>query len=70
MSAVLDNIVPFALPKKPRIKEKDAPPDQRKVCIMPIRALTDPKLTDGAVRILALLFCLLPTLSLRIPTQR
>jgi DNA-binding transcriptional ArsR family regulator len=45
----------FQLPKKPRIKEKDAPPDQRKVCIMPIRALTDPKLTDGAVRILALL---------------
>jgi DNA-binding transcriptional ArsR family regulator len=52
---MLDNIVPFALPKKPRIKEKDAPPDQRKVCVMPIRALTDPKLTDGAVRILALL---------------
>ena len=45
----------FQLPKRPRIKEKDAPPDQRKVCIMPIRALTDPKLTDGAVRILALL---------------
>ena len=55
MSAVPDNIVPFALPKKPRIKEKDAPPDQRKVCIMPIRALTDQQLTDGAVRILALL---------------
>jgi biotin operon repressor len=54
MSAVPDNIVAFTLPKKPRIKEKDAPPDQRKVCIMPIRALTDPKLTDGAVRILAL----------------
>ena len=54
MSAVLDNIVPFTLPKKPRIKEKDAPPDQRKVCIMPIRALTDERLTDGSVRILAL----------------
>ena len=54
MSAMLDNIVPFALPKKPRIKEKDAPPDQRKVCIMPIRALTDERLTDGSVRILAL----------------
>ena len=45
----------FALPKKPRIKEKDAPPDQRKVCIMPIRALTDERLTDGSVRVLALL---------------
>lgn len=55
MNALQTNIVPFALPKKPRIKEKDAPPDQRKVCIMPIKALTDPKLTDGAVRILALL---------------
>ena len=54
MSAVPDNIVAFTLPKKPRIKEKDAPPDQRKVCIMPIRALTDERLTDGSVRILAL----------------
>jgi Mn-dependent DtxR family transcriptional regulator len=54
MSAMPDNIVPFTLPKKPRIKEKDAPPDQRKVCIMPIRALTDERLTDGSVRILAL----------------
>ena len=54
MSA-LPEVIPFTLPKKPRIKEKDAPPDQRKVCVMPIRALTDPKLTDGAVRILALL---------------
>ena len=51
---MFDNIVPFTLPKKPRIKEKDAPPDQRKVCIMPIRALTDERLTDGSVRILAL----------------
>ena len=55
MSAVPDNIVPFALPKKPRIKEKDAPPDQRKVAILPIRALTDERLTDGAFRILGLL---------------
>lgn len=45
----------FELPKRPRIKPKDAPPDQRKVCVMPIRALTDDKLTDGAVRVLALL---------------
>jgi hypothetical protein len=55
MSAVPDNIVPFALPKKPRIKEKDAPPDQRKVAILPIRALTDERLTDGAFRVLGLL---------------
>jgi len=45
----------FALPKKPRIKPKDAPPDQRKVCIMPIRCIPDSRLTDGAFRALALL---------------
>ena len=55
MSALPDTVVPFTLPKKPRIKEKDAPPDQRKVSVLPIRALTDSRLTDGAVRILALL---------------
>jgi len=47
--------VHFTLPKKPRIKEKDAPPDQRKVAVLPIRALTDSRLTDGAFRVLALL---------------
>ena len=54
MNAVAEPIN-FELPKRPRIKPKDAPPDQRKVCVMPIRALTDDKLTDGAVRVLALL---------------
>lgn len=47
--------IAFALPKKPRIKPKDAPPDQRKVCIMPIRCIPDNRLTDGAFRALALL---------------
>jgi hypothetical protein len=46
--------VAFALPKKPRIKPKDAPPDQRKVCVLPIRAMTDERLTDGAFRVLAM----------------
>jgi hypothetical protein len=46
--------VAFALPKKPRIKPKDAPPDQRKVCVLPIRAMTDERLTDGAFRVLAI----------------
>lgn len=54
MSA-LPEVIPFTLPKKPRIREKEPLPDQRKVCVMPIRALTDDKLTDGVVRILALL---------------
>jgi hypothetical protein len=55
MSAVPDNIVPFAMPKKPRIKEKDAPPDQRKVCILPIRAVFDKQMTHGALQALAAL---------------
>ena len=46
--------IAFALPKKPRIKPKDAPPDQRKVCVLPIRAMTDERLTDGAFRVLAM----------------
>jgi biotin operon repressor len=55
MSAVPDNIVPFALPKKPRIKEKDAPPDQRKVAVLPIRAVFDKQMTHGALQALAAL---------------
>lgn len=47
--------IAFALPKKPRIKEKDAPPDQRKVCIMPIRAVFDRRMTHGALQALAAL---------------
>jgi len=59
MSAVPDNIVPFTLPKKPRIKEKEPAPDQRKVAVMPIRAVHDKALTDGMFRTLALVcsFC-------------
>ena len=45
----------FALPKKPRIKEKDAPPDQRKVCVLPIRAVFDRRMTHGALQALAAL---------------
>lgn len=45
----------FQLPKKPRIKEKDAPPDQRKVAVLPIRAISDKTLTDGMFRTLAIL---------------
>lgn len=56
MSALPDTVVPFSLPKsKPRVVQKEAPPDQRKVAVLPIRALTDSRLTDGAVRILGLL---------------
>ena len=55
MSA-LSNVVEFQLPKrKPKIVEKAAPPDQRSVAVLPIRALVDKQLTDGTFRVLALL---------------
>ena len=55
MSAVPDNVIDFKLPKKPRVKEKQPLPDQRKVAVLPIRALNDGKMTDGAFRALALI---------------
>ena len=54
MNAVVEPIA-FQIPKKPRVKEKDPPPDQRKVCVMPIRAINDKKVSDGMLRVLALL---------------
>jgi biotin operon repressor len=45
----------FTLPKKPKIRQQEPPPDQRKVAVVPIRALTDDKLTDGAFRVLAMI---------------
>lgn len=45
----------FALPKKPRIKEKEPLPDQRKVCVIPFRAVFDKKLSHGALQALAAL---------------
>lgn len=55
MNALPNNVVAFELPKKPRIKQKDAPPDQRKVCVLPIRAITDQAITDNMLRVLAVL---------------
>lgn len=56
MSALPANVVDFKLPKrKPKIIEKAAPPDQRAVAVLPIRALVDKQLTDGTFRILGLL---------------
>jgi predicted ArsR family transcriptional regulator len=54
MSDMSESIA-FALPKKPRIREKDPLPDQRKVCVMPIRAITDKSITDNMLRVLAVL---------------
>ena len=55
MSALPDNIVEFKVPKKPRVKEKEPSPDQRKFAVMPLRALRDKNLTDVQVRVLGLI---------------
>jgi hypothetical protein len=55
MSPMPDNVVPFALPKKPKIREKEPAPDQRKVCVVPIKAIRDANLTDASIRVLAIL---------------
>jgi len=47
--------VNFAIPKKPRIFEKDPLPDQRKVSVLPIKAVFDERLHHGSVRVLAAL---------------
>ena len=52
MNAVAEPIN-FELPKRPRIKPKDAPPDQRKVAVLPFKAVFDERLTPGALQVLA-----------------
>jgi predicted transcriptional regulator len=52
MSALPSNVVDFKIPKRPRVKEKDLPPDRRKASVVPIRALSDRKLTEGSLRAL------------------
>jgi len=47
--------VAFTLPKKPRIREKDPLPDQRKVSVVPIKAVFDPNISHGALHVLAAL---------------
>ena len=44
----------FSLPRQPKIKLQAAPPDQRQIAVIPIRALTDRTLSGGCVRVLAL----------------
>jgi DNA-binding Lrp family transcriptional regulator len=47
--------VNFTLPKKPRIYAKDPMPDQRKVSVVPIKAVFDPNISHGALHVLAAL---------------
>ena len=49
------NPIAFALPKRPRIIEKEALPDQRRLAVIPIRACTDSTLTLGMMRALVLI---------------
>lgn len=52
MNAVAEPIA-FQLPKRPRVKEKDPLPDQRKVAVLPFKAVFDERLTPGALQVLA-----------------
>lgn len=55
MSALPSNVVDFKLPKKPKVREKEPSPDQRKFAVLPLRALKDKNLTDIQVRVLGLI---------------
>jgi DNA-binding transcriptional regulator GbsR (MarR family) len=55
MSALPDTVVPFALPKRPKVKQKEAPPDQRAIAVLPIRAGKDERLHGGTLRCLIVL---------------
>ncbi len=54
MSA-LPEVIPFALPKKPRVKLKEPPPDQRRLAVLPIRAGKDQRLHGSTLRTLIVL---------------
>lgn len=47
-------VIEFKIPKKPRVIEKEAPPDQRKFAVVPMAALTDERLHHLAIRVLGL----------------
>ena len=48
-------VIPFDLPKRPKVELKDAPPDRRTVAVVPIRAVFDKQLTHGGLQALAAL---------------
>lgn len=52
MNALPSNVVDFKLPKKPKVREKEAPPDLRRASIIPIRAVTDRRLHEAGLRLL------------------
>ena len=42
-------VIEFKIPKKPRVIEKEAPPDQRRFAVVPMAALTDERLHHLAI---------------------
>jgi biotin operon repressor len=52
MSAMPDNVVPFQLPKKPRILQKDPEPWKKDFAVVPWRAIKDDKLHGSTLRTL------------------
>jgi len=55
VSAMPDKVVQFVVPKKPRVFEKDPLPDQRKVSVLPFKAVFDKELSHGGLQVLAAL---------------
>lgn len=55
MSALPDTVVPFTIPKKPKVKQQQPPPDQRRLAVLPIRAGKDQRLHGGTLRTLIVL---------------
>jgi predicted DNA-binding transcriptional regulator len=45
----------FTIPKQPKIKLKAKPPDQRKIAVVPLRALRDKDLDNQSIRVLGLI---------------
>jgi DNA-binding MarR family transcriptional regulator len=44
----------FTLPKAPKIIKKDQQPDQRQIAVMPLKALSDKRLDNQAIRVFGL----------------
>lgn len=49
----LSNVVPFELPKRPKVIEKAEQPNQRSFCVIPWRAVVDDRLTPHQLKTLA-----------------
>jgi Mn-dependent DtxR family transcriptional regulator len=48
-----DNVLPFEIPKKPRLKLQEPLPDQRKIVVLPFKAVFDKELGAAGVAVLA-----------------